>query len=141
MNPSLFLTALGLGIASAAPKLDGNLDAQWNQWKATQRKLHGLNEEGWMRTMWEKNMRMTELHNQEYNQGKQSFPMTMKAFSDMTNEEFRQVMKGLQIKKHKKRKVVQEPLFAEIPRICGLERGRLCNSCDGPGLLWFLLGF
>lgn len=42
MNLSLFLTALFLGIASAVPKLDGSLDAQWNQWKATHRKLYGL---------------------------------------------------------------------------------------------------
>ena len=38
-NPSLFLRASCSGVASAAPKLDGSLDAQGNQWKATHRKL------------------------------------------------------------------------------------------------------
>ncbi|XP_019479627.1 PREDICTED: cathepsin L1 [Hipposideros armiger] len=115
MNPSLFLTALCLGIASTAPKLDGSLDAQWNQWTATHRKLYGLNEEEWRRAVWEKNMKMIDLHNQEYNQGKQSFTMAMNAFGDMTSEEFRQVMNGLQNQEHKKGKVFGEPLFAEIP--------------------------
>ncbi|XP_019588085.1 procathepsin L [Rhinolophus sinicus] len=115
MNLSLFLTALCLGIASAAPKLDGSLDAQWNQWKATHRKLYGLNEEEWRRAVWEKNMKMIDLHNQEYNQGKQSFTMAMNTFGDMTSEEFRQVMNGLQNQERKKGKVFWEPLFAEIP--------------------------
>uniref|UniRef100_A0A3Q2H8N3 Cathepsin V n=2 Tax=Equus TaxID=9789 RepID=A0A3Q2H8N3_HORSE len=83
MNPSLFLAALCLGIASAAPKLDPSLDAQWYQWKATHRRLYGVNEEGWRRAVWEKNMRMIELHNQEYSQGKHGFTMAMNAFGDM----------------------------------------------------------
>ncbi|XP_016078356.1 PREDICTED: cathepsin L1 [Miniopterus natalensis] len=114
MNPSFFLTTFYLGIASAAPKLDGSLDAQWNQWKATHRKLYDLNE-GWRRAVWEKNMKVIDLHNREYNLGKQGFTMAMNAFGDMTNEEFRQVMNGLQYQKHKKRKVFREPLLADMP--------------------------
>uniref|UniRef100_A0A9L0IYQ6 Cathepsin L n=1 Tax=Equus asinus TaxID=9793 RepID=A0A9L0IYQ6_EQUAS len=83
MNPSLFLAALCLGIASAAPKLDPSLDAQWYQWKATHRRLYGVNKEAWRRAVWEKNMRMIELHNQEYSQGKHGFTMAMNAFGDM----------------------------------------------------------
>ncbi|XP_074186340.1 procathepsin L isoform X2 [Rhinolophus sinicus] len=74
-----------------------------------------MNEEGWRRAVWEKNMKMIELHNQEYSQGKQTFTMAMNAFGDMTNEEFRQVMNGLQHQKHRKGKVFQEPPLAEIP--------------------------
>ena len=40
MHPSLFLAALCLGIASAAPKLDQSLDAHWSQWKVAHRKLY-----------------------------------------------------------------------------------------------------
>ncbi|XP_066113531.1 procathepsin L-like [Saccopteryx bilineata] len=116
MNPLLLLTALWLGIASAAPKLDHSLGAQWNLWKTTHKKLYNENEEEWRRAVWEKNMKMIELHNQEHSQGKHSFTMAMNAFGDMTNEEFRQVMNGLQYQKHRKGKVFQEPLFAEIPR-------------------------
>lgn len=84
--------------------------------------------------MWEKNMKMIELHNQEFNLGKQSFTMATDAFGDMTNEEFRQVVNGLQNQKHKKRKVFRELLFAGIhtPN-CDLERGRLCNSVKDQG--------
>ncbi|XP_025787482.1 cathepsin L1-like isoform X1 [Puma concolor] len=115
MHPSLFLAALCLGIASAAPQVNQSLDEQWSQWKATHGKLYGMNEEGWRRAVWGENMKMIEQHNREYNQKKHSFTMAMNGFGDMTNEEFRQVMNGLQIQKHKKGKVFQPPLFAEIP--------------------------
>ncbi|XP_036912060.1 procathepsin L-like isoform X1 [Sturnira hondurensis] len=115
MNPSLFLAALCLGIASAAPKLDHRLAVRWNQWKTTHKKLYDENEEGWRRAVWEKNMKMIELHNQEHSQGKHSFTMAMNAFGDMTNEEFRQVMNGFQYQKYRKRKVFQESPFAQVP--------------------------
>ncbi|XP_058421403.1 procathepsin L isoform X3 [Diceros bicornis minor] len=138
MNPSLFLAALCLGIASAAPKHDHILDAQWSQWKATHRRLYGVNEEGWRRAVWEKNMKMIELHNWEYSQGKHGFTMAMNAFGDMTNEEFRQVMNGFQNQKHKKGKMFLEPLFLEVPKsVDWREKGYVtpvknqgqCGSC------------
>ncbi|KAL2781216.1 cathepsin L2 preproprotein [Daubentonia madagascariensis] len=138
MNPSLFLAAFCLGIASAAPKLDENLDAQWYQWKATHRRLYGMNEDGWRRAVWEKNMKMIELHNGEYSQGKHGFTMAMNAFGDMTSEEFRQVMNGFQNQKRKKGKVFQEPLFHEVPKsVDWREKGYVtpvknqgqCGSC------------
>ncbi|XP_057578644.1 procathepsin L isoform X2 [Hippopotamus amphibius kiboko] len=115
MNPSLLLTALCLGIASAAPKLDHSLSAQWIVWKATHGKQYGLNEEGWRRAVWEKNLRMIDLHNLEYSQGKHGFTVAMNAFGDMTNEEFRQVMNGFRNQKHKKGKVFHEPVSASAP--------------------------
>ncbi|VFV38254.1 cathepsin l1 precursor [Lynx pardinus] len=138
MNPSLFLTALCLGIGSAASKFDQSLNAQWYQWKATHKRLYGMNEEGWRRAVWEKNIKMIELHNREYSQGKHGFTMAMNAFGDMTNEEFRQVMNGFQNQKHKKGKVFQEPVFAEIPKsVDWREKGYVtpvknqgqCGSC------------
>ncbi|KAF0871410.1 procathepsin L-like [Crocuta crocuta] len=115
MYPSLFLAALCLGIALAAPQLNQSIDEQWSQWKATHGKQYSVNEEGRRRAAWKKNMKMIEQHNQEYNQGKHSFTVAMNGFGDMTNEEFRQVMNGLQIQKLQKRKVFQPPPFAEIP--------------------------
>uniref|UniRef100_A0A481B882 Cathepsin L2 preproprotein n=1 Tax=Sus scrofa TaxID=9823 RepID=A0A481B882_PIG len=138
MKPSLFLTALCLGIASAAPKLDQNLDADWYKWKATHGRLYGMNEEGWRRAVWEKNMKMIELHNQEYSQGKHGFSMAMNAFGDMTNEEFRQVMNGFQNQKHKKGKVFHESLVLEVPKsvdwrekgyVTAVKNQGQCGSC------------
>ncbi|XP_039080630.1 procathepsin L isoform X3 [Hyaena hyaena] len=114
MHPSLFLAALCLGIASAAPKLYQSIDEQWSLWKATHGKLYGV-DEIWRRAVWERNMKMIEQHNREHSQGKHSFTMAMNSFGDMTNEEFRQVMNGLKIQKHKKGKLFQAPFFAEIP--------------------------
>ncbi|XP_008069913.1 cathepsin L1-like [Carlito syrichta] len=139
MNASLFLAVLGLGIASAFPKLDQNLDTEWYQWKATHRRLYGMNEEGWRRAVWEKNMKMIELHNQQqYSNGKHGFTMAMNAFGDMTNEEFRQMMNGFKNQKHKKGKVFREPLFLEVPKsVDWREKGYVtpvknqgqCGSC------------
>uniref|UniRef100_A0A1D5R1S8 Cathepsin L1 n=1 Tax=Macaca mulatta TaxID=9544 RepID=A0A1D5R1S8_MACMU len=138
MNPSLFLAAFCLGIASAALTRDHSLDAQWIKWKAKHKKLYGMNEEGWRRAVWEKNMKMIEQHNQEYSQGKHSFTMAMNAFGDMTNGEFRQVMNGFQYQKHRKGKEFQEHLLLEIPTsVDWRERGYvtpvknqgMCGSC------------
>ncbi|XP_049468205.1 procathepsin L-like [Panthera uncia] len=115
MHPSLFLAALCLGIASAAPQLNQSLDELWSQWKATHRKLYDMDEEGWRKEVWEKNMKMIRQHNWEHSQGKHSFTVAMNGFGDMTNEESKQVMNGLQMQKHKKGKVFQAPLFAKIP--------------------------
>uniref|UniRef100_A0A667IHM3 Procathepsin L n=1 Tax=Lynx canadensis TaxID=61383 RepID=A0A667IHM3_LYNCA len=115
MHPSFFLATLCLGIASAAPQLNQSLDEQWSQWKATHGKLYSMDEEGQRRAVWERNMQMIEQHNREHSQGKHSFTMAMNGFGDMTSEEFKQVLNDLKIQKHKKGKVFQAPLFAEIP--------------------------
>ncbi|XP_037349869.1 procathepsin L [Talpa occidentalis] len=117
MNPLLLLTALCLGISSASPKFDQTLDAQWSQWKSTHRRLYGMSEEGWRRAVWEKNMKMIELHNREYSLGNHGFTMAMNSFGDMTNEEFKQVMNGFQKKKQKKMgKMFQSPFLLEVPK-------------------------
>ncbi|XP_007539927.1 procathepsin L-like [Erinaceus europaeus] len=115
MNPSFLLTVICLGLATATQKLDHSLDGEWSQWKATYKRLYDMNEEVWRRTVWEKNMKIINLHNQEYSQGKHSFTMAMNAFGDMTNEEFRKVMNGLQSQKHQKGKIFKERFYAKIP--------------------------
>uniref|UniRef100_A0A452RTJ5 Procathepsin L n=1 Tax=Ursus americanus TaxID=9643 RepID=A0A452RTJ5_URSAM len=109
MHPSLFLAALCLGIASAAPQFDQSLDARWTRWKAANGKLYTKDEEEWRRAVWEKNMKMIDQHNEEYRQGKHSFMLAMNAFGDLTNEEFKQVMNGLKIQKHKEGNMQKEP--------------------------------
>ncbi|KAM6169597.1 procathepsin L-like [Rhynchocyon petersi] len=116
MNSSLFLAALCLGIASAALEHDRSLDDQWYQWKSAYKRPYSQNEENWRRAVWEKNVKMIELHNQEYSQGKHGFSLGMNAFGDMTSEEFRQVMNGFQNQKHKKGKMFQEFPSDNIPK-------------------------
>ncbi|XP_043423381.1 procathepsin L-like isoform X1 [Prionailurus viverrinus] len=138
MHPSFFLATLCLGIASAAPQVNQSLDEQWSQWKATHGKLYSMDEEGQRRAVWERNMQMIEQHNREHSQGKHSFTMAMNGFGDMTSEEFKQVLNDLKIQKHKKGKVFQAPLFAEIPSsVDWREKGYVtpvknqgdCHSC------------
>ncbi|XP_044121696.1 procathepsin L-like [Neovison vison] len=115
MHPSLFLAALCLGIASAAPQLDQSLDGRWSQWKVAHKRLYNKDEEGRRRAVWEMNLKVIEQHNQEYSQGKHSFTMAMNDFGDLTSEEFQQVLNDLKILKQEERNVFQPPLFAEIP--------------------------
>lgn len=116
MTPLLLLAVLCLGTALATPKFDQTFNAQWHQWKSTHRRLYGTNEEEWRRAVWEKNMRMIQLHNGEYSNGKHGFTMEMNAFGDMTNEEFRQIVNGYRHQKHKKGRLFQEPLMLQIPK-------------------------
>ena len=118
MKTSLLLAALCLGIASAIPKLDHSLNAEWYQWKATYRRLYGADEEGCRRAAWEKNRKMIELHNREYSQRKHGFTMAMNAFGDMTNEEFRQVMNGfLKQKQHRNGRLFQNLCLLRSPHL------------------------
>ncbi|XP_006867693.1 PREDICTED: cathepsin L1-like [Chrysochloris asiatica] len=116
MNPSLFLAALCMGIASVALKHDQTLDTEWYQWKSTHKKLYGMNEDSWRRAVWEKNVKMIELHNREYSLGKHNFTMAINAFGDMTNEEFRRIMSGIQIKKHNEKGIFHERSSGDIPK-------------------------
>ncbi|KAM9309803.1 cathepsin K [Pholidichthys leucotaenia] len=85
--------------ASALAHLDEvSLDSQWEQWKSThQKEYNGLGEEAIRRTIWEKNLRMIEAHNQEAALDIHSFEMGMNHLGDMTSEEVAEKMTGLQV--------------------------------------------
>ncbi|XP_028749503.1 protein CTLA-2-beta-like isoform X1 [Peromyscus leucopus] len=89
----VFVTSLVLSyclrMASAAPPRDPSLDAEWEEWKMNFKKSYSPDEEGHRRAMWEKNKKIVDNHNADYEQGKTSFTMGLNGFSDMTDEEFR----------------------------------------------------
>lgn len=95
MKLYLCLLALNWALCLAAPTLDSTLDDHWNSWKKYHDKKYQESEEGWRRMVWEKNLKMIELHNLEHSMGKHSFRMGMNHFGDMTVDEIRQVMHGL----------------------------------------------
>lgn len=142
MKLYLCLLALNLALCLAAPGLDPALDNPWNTWKTWHSKKYHEKEEGWRRMVWEKNLKMIELHNLDHSLGKHSYRLGMNHFGDMTNEEFRQVMNGFRptTKSVRKYKAPQflEPNFFEAPKsVDWREKGYVtpvkdqgqCGSC------------
>ncbi|KAJ7404091.1 cathepsin L1-like isoform X3 [Willisornis vidua] len=118
---SLFLTALCLclGLALGAPRLDPDLDGHWQLWKSWHNKDYHEREESWRRVVWEKNLKMIELHNLDHTLGKHSYKLGMNQFGDMTTDEFRQLMNGYVHKKSERKyrgSQFLEPNFLEVPR-------------------------
>ncbi|KAG9276598.1 cathepsin K [Astyanax mexicanus] len=75
-----------------------SLDSEWEKWKVTHRKeYNGLGEEDIRRAIWEKNTRLIEAHNQEYELGIHSYELGMNHLGDMTVEEVAEKMFGLQM--------------------------------------------
>ncbi|XP_020661487.2 procathepsin L [Pogona vitticeps] len=137
----LCILALSLDACFAAPNLDPALDTHWNSWKTWHGKKYHEKEEGWRRMIWEKNLKMIELHNLDHSLGKHSYRLGMNHFGDMTNEEFRQVMNGLKYSKTERKyrgSEFLEPNFLEVPKsIDWREKGYVtpvkdqgqCGSC------------
>nr|XP_044999916.1 procathepsin L-like isoform X2 [Jaculus jaculus] len=115
MIPILLLTFC-LGIATAAPTFDHNLDAQWRQWKIKYGKIYRPYVETYKREVWEKNMKIIEQHNKEYREGKHSYTLGMNAFGDMTLQEYNKVLTGFQSQKLENGKVFQKTVFGDVPK-------------------------
>ncbi|KAF3692364.1 Cathepsin L1 [Channa argus] len=65
---------------------EASLNDQWEQWKITHgKKYSNHEEEEHHRTIWEKNMLMIHMHNQEADQGKHSYKLQMNQLGDMDN--------------------------------------------------------
>ncbi|XP_036828496.1 cathepsin K isoform X2 [Oncorhynchus mykiss] len=87
-----------LGSVLAHPLNEMSLDAQWDSWKTTHlREYNGLGEEAIRRTIWEKNMRLIEAHNEEAALGIHSYELGMNHLGDMTSEEIVAKLTGLQV--------------------------------------------
>nr|XP_024002736.1 cathepsin K-like isoform X2 [Salvelinus alpinus] len=87
-----------LGSVLAHPLNEMSLEAQWDSWKTTHlRKYNGLGEEAIRRTIWEKNMRLIEAHNEEAALGIHSYELGMNHLGDMTSEEIVEKLTGLQV--------------------------------------------
>ncbi|KAM4708315.1 procathepsin L-like [Discoglossus pictus] len=89
MTLYLSVIALCLTAAFAAPSLDPDLDNHWHLWKTRHKKSYAGKEEGWRRIIWEKNLKMIEMHNLDHSLGKHTYTLKMNKFGDMTTEEFK----------------------------------------------------
>ncbi|XP_055360438.1 uncharacterized protein LOC114845312 isoform X2 [Betta splendens] len=80
----MLLVALWLSLYLVRP----SLDEQWEQWKTKYKKLYkNQNEEELRRRIWEQNMEMIEVHNQEAKQGNHSYTLGMNQFGDRVSVE------------------------------------------------------
>uniref|UniRef100_A0A3B3R723 Cathepsin K n=1 Tax=Paramormyrops kingsleyae TaxID=1676925 RepID=A0A3B3R723_9TELE len=86
----LLLPILALANFTQGPSL--LLDSEWESWKTVYEKEYNSREEGSRRSIWEKNMRLIDAHNQEYKQGIHSYDL-----GDMTSEEVTAIMTGLRV--------------------------------------------
>ncbi|XP_069817864.1 procathepsin L isoform X2 [Dendropsophus ebraccatus] len=101
----LYILSIGLCLATvlAAPGIDPTLNEYWEQYLTFHAKSYGAKEASWRRMLWEKNLKMIEMHNMEYSMGKHTYRLGMNHFGDMTLEEFQQVMNGYKHKPDRKR--------------------------------------
>ncbi|XP_073527071.1 procathepsin L-like isoform X1 [Phyllobates terribilis] len=101
---TLYILAVALCLATvlAAPTTDPALDQHWQQFLTFYSKSYETREAGWRRLLWEKNLKMIEMHNMESAMGKHTYRLGMNHFGDMTTEEFTQVMNGYKHKPDRK---------------------------------------
>ncbi|XP_072561619.1 cathepsin K-like [Paramormyrops kingsleyae] len=92
----LLLPILALANFTQGPSL--LLDSEWESWKTVyEKEYNSREEEGSRRSIWEKNMRLIDAHNQEYKQGIHSYELGMNSLGDMTSEEVTAIMTGLRV--------------------------------------------
>uniref|UniRef100_A0A3B3QG48 Cystein proteinase inhibitor protein salarin n=1 Tax=Paramormyrops kingsleyae TaxID=1676925 RepID=A0A3B3QG48_9TELE len=96
----LLLPILALANFTQGPSL--LLDSEWESWKTVYEKQYNSREEGSRRSIWEKNMRLIDAHNQEYKQGIHSYELGMNSLGDMTSEEVAMKMTGLRVPRFRK---------------------------------------
>ncbi|KPP77145.1 cathepsin K-like [Scleropages formosus] len=91
-------SVLLLSLALASPPAELSLDAMWDSWKITHGKeYNGQGEEAFRRAVWEKNMKLIDAHNKEFELGIHSYELGMNHLGDMTSEEVAKMMTGLHV--------------------------------------------
>uniref|UniRef100_A0A8C6GH15 Cathepsin Q n=1 Tax=Mus spicilegus TaxID=10103 RepID=A0A8C6GH15_MUSSI len=94
MTPAFFLVILCLGIVSGVSAFDPSLDVEWKEWMGSFEKLYSPEEEVLRRAIWEENVKRIKLHNRENSLGKNTYTMGLNGFTDMTDEEFMNIVIG-----------------------------------------------
>ncbi|KAI1886230.1 hypothetical protein AGOR_G00211850 [Albula goreensis] len=90
------LIVFAVGVSSLHA-VDHTLDSVWEDWKSLHGKEYTQDSEGQKRMIWEENHRFIQQHNLEEAQGKHSYKLGMNQFGDLTEEEFRETMLGLDL--------------------------------------------
>ncbi|XP_072338901.1 procathepsin L-like [Scyliorhinus torazame] len=76
---------------------DPALDDAWLNWKSFHNKDYTEDEGNYRRMVWEKNLKLIQLHNLEHSMGKHLFQLGMNHFGDFTAEEFQHFMNQLHL--------------------------------------------
>ncbi|XP_053561461.1 cathepsin K [Bombina bombina] len=77
---------------------NGTLDHEWELWKKTYLKQYNSEiDEILRRLIWEKNLKLITLHNQEYSQGLHTYELAMNHLGDLTREEVVKMYTGLKV--------------------------------------------
>ncbi|XP_076429632.1 protein CTLA-2-beta-like [Peromyscus maniculatus bairdii] len=120
-------------MASASPSPDPSLDAEWQEWKRKYEKTYSQDEEGHRRMVWEENKKKIEEHNAEYEQGMASFCMGLNEFSDLTNDEFWEVITRSSDSVLEDQEIINTHLFSDIPEFEDLtEENNMIPEKDQP---------
>ncbi|XP_057643068.1 protein CTLA-2-beta-like [Chionomys nivalis] len=102
-------------MASASSLADPSLDAEWQEWKRKYEKSYSQDEEGHRRMVWEENKKKIEEHNTEYEQGKSSFCMGLNELSDLTSDEFWEMMTCSSDSVLEDQEIIDTCLLSDIP--------------------------
>ena len=80
---------------------DNVVQSEWNRFKNRNGKKYS--KESKRKGIWEKNRRLIREHNKQYDSGLKKEKLELNKFSDLTNDEFNQLMNGFKLTKEAKR--------------------------------------
>ncbi|XP_034256093.1 uncharacterized protein LOC117654060 isoform X2 [Thrips palmi] len=91
LNPFSDLTSEEFRLRNGHRLVSLPADKQWEEWKATHNKQYeSAAEEGRRYSVFLDNKKHVEEHNAKFNKGEVSYALGLNAFSDLTNDEFKQ---------------------------------------------------